>query len=126
MFFRTKSIKGASLLQLVESYRNTEGQPRQRVVVSLGDAKVPDAEKSTIARAVENHLHGQSDLLPLDLSEVAAGWVRRILQLAGRSKSARPVRENTIDGVIIDRVESENVFQLGPQLVALEIVSAHF
>jgi hypothetical protein len=120
MFFRTKTIKGASLLQLVESYRNTEGQPRQRVVVSLGDAKVPDAEKSTIARAVENHLHGQSDLLPPDLSEEAAGWVRRILQLAGRSKSARPVSENTIDGVIIDRVESENVVQLGPQLVALE------
>jgi len=120
MFFRTKTIKGASLLQLVESFRNTEGQPRQRVVVSLGDAKVPDAEKSTIARAVENHLHGQSDLLPPDLSEEAAGWVRRILQLAGRSKSARPVSENTIDGVIIDRVESENVVQLGPQLVALE------
>ncbi len=120
MFFRTKSIKGASLLQLVESYRNTEGQPRQRVVVSLGDAKVPDVEKSTIARAVENHLLGQSDLLPPDLSEEAAGWVRRILQLAGRSKSARPVSENTIDGVIIDRVEAENVVQLGPQLVALE------
>ena len=120
MFFRTKSIKGASLLQLVESYRNTEGQPRQRVVVSLGDAKLPDAEKSTIARAVENHLLGQSDLLPPDLSEEAAGWVRRILQLAGRSKSARPVSENTIDGVIIDRVETENVVQLGPQLVALE------
>ena len=120
MFFRTKSIKGASLLQLVESYRNTEGQPSQRIVVSLGDAKVPDAEKSTIARAVENHLLGQSDLLPPDLSEEAAGWVRRILQLAGRSKSARPVSENTIDGVIIDRVETENVVQLGPQLVALE------
>lgn len=120
MFFRTKSIKGASLLQLVESYRNTEGQPRQRVVVSLGDAKVPDAEKPTIARAVENHLLGQSDLLPPDLSEEAAGWVRRILQLAGRSKSARPVSENTIDGVIIDRVETENVVQLGPQLIALE------
>jgi hypothetical protein len=120
MFFRTKTIKGALLLQLVESYRNTEGQPRQRVVVSLGDAKVPDAEKSTIARAVENHLHGQSDLLPPDLSEEAAGWVRRILQLASRSKSARLVSENTIDGVIIDRVESENVVQLGPQLVALE------
>ena len=81
---------------------------------------MPDAEKSTIARAVENHLHGQSDLLPLDLSEEAAGWVRRILQLAGRSKSARPISEYTIDGVIIDRVESENVVQLGPQLVALE------
>jgi hypothetical protein len=42
----------------VESYRNAEGQPRQRVVVSLGDAIVPEREKPRIARAVENHLSG--------------------------------------------------------------------
>ncbi|MFA7345602.1 MAG: hypothetical protein WC003_14980 [Terrimicrobiaceae bacterium] len=40
----------------MESYRNAEGQPRQRVVVSLGDASVPEAEKHRIARVVENHL----------------------------------------------------------------------
>ncbi|MFT5402410.1 MAG: hypothetical protein ACI9DF_001238, partial [Verrucomicrobiales bacterium] len=38
MYFRTKTIKGTPLLQLVESYRNAEGSPRQRVVASLGDA----------------------------------------------------------------------------------------
>ncbi|MFT5405442.1 MAG: hypothetical protein ACI9DF_004291, partial [Verrucomicrobiales bacterium] len=37
MYFRTKTIKGTPLLQLVESYRNAEGSPRQRVVASLGD-----------------------------------------------------------------------------------------
>ena len=119
-FFRTKIIKGASLLQLVESYRNAEGQPRQRVVVSLGDARLPVGEQAAIARAVRGHLLGQSELLPEDLSEQAAGWVRRILQLASRSKSARPVCEKTIDGVVADRVESENVVEFGPQLVALE------
>jgi transposase len=120
MFFRTKTIKGASLLQLVESYRNAEGQPRQRVVVSLGDARLPDGEQGAIARAVRGHILGQSELLPAELSEQAAGWVRRILQLASRSKSARPVCEKTIDGVLADRVESENVVEFGPQLVALE------
>jgi transposase len=120
MYFRTKTVKNTCLLQLVESYRNAEGQPRQRVVVSLGDAKLPQREEQLIARAVESHLSGHADLLPVDLSEEASGWVRRILQLAGRSKSARPVCAESVDGVLIDQVESENVVQLGPQLVALE------
>ena len=58
MYFRTKTIKGTGLVQLVESYRNAEGEPRQRVVVSLGDASLPEMEKPGIARAVENHLTG--------------------------------------------------------------------
>ncbi len=120
MYFRTKTIKGSRLLQLVESYRNDEGQPRQRIVVSLGDAKLPEAEMPSIARAVENHLGGHAELLPADLGEEAAAWVRRILQLAGRSKSARPVCSELVDGVVVDRVQSENVVQFGPQLVALE------
>lgn len=120
MYFRTKTIKGSTLIQLVESYRNSEGQPRQRVVVSLGDAKLPELEKHLIARSVENHLLGQDELLSVELSEEATTWVRRILQLAGRSKSARPVSQESIDGVVVDRVESENVVQFGPQLVALE------
>jgi hypothetical protein len=65
----------------VESFRNAEGQPRQRVVVSLGDARLPDGEEATIARAVRGHLLGQSELLAPELSEQAAGWVRRIVQL---------------------------------------------
>jgi hypothetical protein len=30
------------------SYRNQEGQPRQRVIVSLGDAQLPDPEQALI------------------------------------------------------------------------------
>jgi len=86
----------------------------------LGDDKLPAEEEKLIARAVENHLCGHADLLPADLTEEATAWVRRILQLAGRSRSSRPVRSKTIDGVLIDQVETENVVQLGPQLVALE------
>ena len=119
MYFRTKTVKGTALVQLVESYRNAEGQPRQRVVASLGDASVPEMEKPRIARAVENHLSGNRDLLGTGLSEEAAAWVARILQLLGRSKSARPVVAEKVDGVLIDRIATENVVELGPQLVAL-------
>ena len=53
VFFRTKIIKGTPLVQLVESFRNAEGSPRQRVVASLGDAEIPEAEQKAIAKAVE-------------------------------------------------------------------------
>lgn len=118
MFLRTKSVKGTPLLQLVESYRNPEGQPRQRVVASLGDAVIPQADQKLVARAVEAHLAGQSDLLDPGLSEEAARWVTRILQIIGRSKSARPARTDKLDGVLVDDITTENVVQLGPQLVA--------
>ncbi len=119
MFFRTKTVKGTGLLQLVESFRNAEGLPRQRVIVSLGDAKLPELEKHLIARAVETHLSGDGQLLAADLTEEAAAWVTRILQLIGRSKSARPVSASKIDGVLVDRIATENVVELGPQIVAL-------
>jgi len=118
MLFRTKTVKDTRLVQLVESYRNTEGQPRQRVVASLGDANIPTSEEKSIARTVEDHLRGQGDLLDEKLSTEAAQWVTHILQIIARSKSARPTRTETIDGVLVDHIATENVVQLGPQLVA--------
>lgn len=77
MFFRTKFIQGTPLVQLVESYRNAEGLPRQRVVASLGDADIAGADLKPLARAVEQHLGGQGDVLDAGLSEEAARWVTR-------------------------------------------------
>lgn len=123
MYFRTKTIKGTPLVQLVESFRNAEGQPRQRVVASLGQgslgqACLPESEKHLIARAVECHLAGQPDLITEALSTQASAWVARILKLTGRSKSARPAPVEKVDGVLVNNITTENVVQLGPQLVA--------
>lgn len=118
MYFRTKTIKDTPLVQLVQSYRNDEGQPRQRVIASLGDASIPRDQHKLIARAVEEQLCGQSDLFDSSLSEEAAGWVKRILQIIERSKAARPTSLEKVDGVLIDEIATENVVQLGPQLVA--------
>jgi hypothetical protein len=118
MFFRTKIIQGSPLVQLVESYRNAEGLPRQRVVASLGDADIAGADLKPIARAVEERLGGQADLLDASLSEEAARWVTRIMQIISRSKSSRPVTLSTIDGVRVDGISTENTVQFGPQLVA--------
>lgn len=118
MFFRTKILKDTPLVQLVEAFRNAEGQPRQRVVASLGDASIPEADKKSIARAVEDRLGDQVDLLDDQLSPEAAVWVDRILQVIGRSKSARPAQADKVDGVLVDGIATENVVQLGPQIVA--------
>ena len=72
MHFRTKSIKGSQLVQLVQSYRNSDGLPRQRVIVSLGDAKLPEAEKSLIASAVERRIYGGGDFFDSSLSPEAS------------------------------------------------------
>ena len=122
MYFRTKTVKGTPLLQLVESYRNVEGQPRQRVIASLGDAALPEDEKRAIAKAVASALQGQTDWLGNEaLSQEASSWVARIVQLARNSKGGNAVVEAaTADGVLLDAIETQNVVQLGPQLVAMQ------
>ena len=122
MYFRTKTVKGTPLLQLVESYRNVEGQPRQRVIASLGDAALPEDEKRAIAKAVASALQGQTDWLGNEaLSQEASSWVARIVQLARNSKGGNAaVEAATADGVLLDAIETQNVVQLGPQLVAMQ------
>jgi len=38
----------------------------------------------------------------------------------GRPKVTKPPLSPTVDGVLIDKIETENVVQLGPELVAME------
>jgi len=119
VYFRTKTIKGTPLVQLVESYRNDEGQPRQRIIASLGDAKLPEDEKKLIAGAVKLRLQGQHDWFEaVEMSDDAASWVARVVQIAGQSKSTPATDVAIVDGVIIDQIETEDVVQYGPQIVA--------
>ena len=119
VFFRTKSIKGTPLVQLVQSYRDAQGAPRQRVIASLGDTRLPESEERAIATAVERRLQGERELFESELSTDGLAWVARIVALAGRSKAAVPVTGATVDGVLIDEIETEQVVELGPQLVAM-------
>ena len=120
MFFRTKSIKGTPLLQLVQSFRDQQGQPRQRVIASLGDAQLPENEERPLALAVQSRLQGEQDLFEADLSKEALNWVARIVALAARSKASAPLGTALVDGVLIDQIETEQVMEFGPELVALE------
>ena len=121
VFFRTKQIKGTKLLQLVEAYRNTDGQPRQRVVASLGNASLPPGDPRRIAKAVEDQINGQADLLDGALTDETAAWVDHVAKLSKRSGGAtEPVGKAFADGVLLDGIETDNVVELGPQLVAMK------
>ena len=121
MFFRTKTVRGTSVLQLVESFRNPEGLPRQRILASLGDASVPIDERGAIAKAVELRLRGEQSLLPARISRVGAEWVVRILKIAEQSKAV-PLAPGTtrLDGVLVDRIRTDDVVGFGPHLIALK------
>jgi transposase len=109
------------VLQLVESYRNAEGQPRQRVLASLGDASVPVDERGAIAKEVELRLRGEELLFPARLSRKGAEWVTRIQKIAEQSKAV-PLSPGTtrLDGVLVDRIRTDNVVGFGPHLVAMK------
>jgi len=121
MFFRTKTVRGTSILQMVESYRNPEGLPRQRVLASLGDAPIPLDEQKTIAKAVEVRLRGKQSTFPTMLSKVGAEWVARIVQIAEASESV-PLASGTthLDGVLLEKIRTDNVVGFGPHLIALK------
>ena len=84
VYFRTKTVKGTPLLQLVESYRNSESQPRQRVIASLGDASLPEDEKRGIAKAVESALRG-ADRLACERNTLA-----KCVELGGPDRAIGP------------------------------------
>ena len=132
MFFRTKNSPSGQVLQLLESYRNSEGQPRQRVVVSLGDAPLPEPLRHAVAKAVERRLYvpAQAELFPEELPAQARAWVDRIFQriaregrfqpLLGKEQSgtAPPATEELLNGVCVERITHSHSTTLGPLLLA--------
>lgn len=133
MYFRIKIMKSGQVLQLIESYRNPEGLPRQRVVVSLGDARLPEMLWKDVARGVEADLYGQPMLFVDERKDVQT-WVRCItgqIERQGRWKprnsgnfepsSDNPVENEAsiVDGVVLDRIEHTHETSLGPTLLGL-------
>ena len=134
MFFRLKKTPSGQVLQLVESYRDAENRPRQRVVISLGNAKMSEDDRPVIAKEIEKRLYGKLDLFPSNHSASTQKWIDTIIRridLQGRwtplseFKSRRgsnhlesEKKEDIIDGVVADRVSHSATTMLGPVLVA--------
>ena len=97
MFFRTKTTRSGKALQLVESYRNREGKPRQRIVVSLGDMQVPQGHRRELARLLEDALYGgrQTYLIAPDTAVDMEKWVDYIVKRVEREGKWAPANRVT-------------------------------
>ena len=121
MYFRKKKIKNTEQLQLVQSYRNEEGQPRQRIVASLGKMDIPEESRNTVARYVEQSLRGERDLFENEITTKETEWIDYIVKIAERTRSAKlNDSEVKLDGVLASQVETLNIVEFGPELVGME------
>ncbi len=143
MFFRVKKSPSGKVLQLLESYRNDEGKPTHLVVVSLGNADIPERVRSRIAKCVEARLYGRPMLLE-PLEPDVQHWIEFIVKRVDRLQRWRPRRSDSakrpelssasiqraasqdIDNcgevapILIDQVEHTHTTTLGPTLLALK------
>ncbi len=125
MFFRRKHSPSGRVLQLLESYRNPQGQPRHRVVISLGDAALAQNDWPAVAASVAAQLYGRPPLLPAELSASAQHWVDAITRRVMREGRWRPLQsvtvtaqEPSLDAVLVDQITHGQTAVLGPVLVA--------
>lgn len=120
MYFREKITPSGRVLQLIESYRNAQGSPRQRLVVSLGNPQLPQSLHSLVASGVENHIYGRVNLFSSTDQNVQR-WVDYVVRrIEARSASSGNVTETRVDGVLLGEIQHETVSELGPELVGLD------
>jgi transposase len=129
MFFRAKKSPSGQCLQLLESYRNAQGQPRHRVVVSLGDATIAQVDRPRIAQLVEQRLRGQAQLACVSEDARVLGLADGIAKRIEREGRWRAVPAPgcpgpsagagvVLDGVLADEITHTHTTPLGPSLVA--------
>ena len=106
-------------MQLLESYRNDEGKPRHRLVVSLGEVDIPRELWGVVSDAVALRLSGQGCLFGLE--SAAAEWVDWVLhRIESRDKHRRRrCGPEYIDGVLLGGVKHTRHRSLGPELLGL-------
>ena len=126
MYFRQKNSKSGTVLQLIRSYRNDDGKPRQQVVCSLGNANIPEEDRSIVASRIDMLLMRQEDLFPIDLTPSQTHWVDFVYnQIQVRVKAmigeeAEGKQDSDLHHIDIDKIEHTNSTTAGPEIVALE------
>lgn len=120
MYFRIKKTSSGHVLQFVESCRSKQGTPRQRIIVSLGNAAIPKCHWSQIAAAITDYLHAQENIFSKTYPKEIQEWIDYIKRrIATKVDSSEKADEVHVDGVILDRVEHSITSELGPELAGL-------
>lgn len=120
MYFRIKKTKTTPALQLVHSFRNKEGDPRQKVLLSFGNIDIPKELWKPIVEEVENIIHNTLTLFPpkREIKE----WAEKIVSILQNNGNYSFVsgKSSVSEEIVVDPsdIYVENVRELGPELVA--------
>lgn len=130
MYFTTRTSRGKQILQLLESYRNADGKPRNRVVLSLGMRELERERGQMIAQVVEDELYQRPTLAIMDDDVIEEA--NEIVQAVRKKGTWQPLggtpapdnevaqeQQSRFDGVLVDRVCTHTTTSLGPELVAM-------
>jgi hypothetical protein len=118
MYFRLKKTKTGQALQLVESFRDSEGRPRQRIVLSLGDASLEKHLWGAVAEKIEDHFRGIQSFLPPD--EEVKQWADRIIhEIEKKGWQTKKIDQESIT-LCPEKIQHHTTTTLGPELVALK------
>jgi transposase len=124
MYFHKKTSASGETLQLLESFRNSEGQPRHKIVMSLGNADIKKEFWEEIAQGIESALNGQHEFNFIKYSTYSAKWIEKIIkriEREGRAVGSVKINDtgniDVIDGVLIDKVEHTHTTPLGSSLL---------
>lgn len=116
-----KSKRAYYTHKLVESYRNIDGKPRQRVVMSLGTLDLPRIRWRELASILETRISGQLSFLEdeEDISCLADNIMKHNKFLKSKDKEKNKNDSNSdIKEIDMNSLNTSLLRSLGPELVA--------
>ena len=119
MYFRLKKTKSTPVLQLIKAYRDSEGRPRQKIILSLGNAQMREEIWKEVSEAIENHLQGiQTFIQP---SEEVSKWSETILkELQKTEKASQGTEKSVAITVNPEAITHSDTTELGPILPVMQ------
>ena len=115
MFFKMTKTRTVPVLQLVRSFRDSEGRPRQKVVLSLGNPNLPKNLWKPVAQELQNRLKGIESLFKC--SNEIEEWVEWILPQLER-KQNQPKKIKDVISIDPSKITHRHSTDLGPILLA--------
>ncbi len=107
--------------QLIEAVRTPSG-PRQRLILNLGQLKIPKEQFKQLANRIEEILTNQPSLFeaPSEVEALAQHYAERIRQQGFNNKPVIPVKSGDIQNVDVDSLVHSQARTLGAEHVVLE------
>ena len=128
MFFRVKNTPTSKVLKLLESYRDCEGKPKHRTIVSLGTPTLEKEQLKRVAYLIDKHFYSsEADFIfEMELTDAERTFADETIRKIETEKRWIPTTRGTIEAkqpnkineIKVDEVEHETTSELGPVLVA--------